>query len=87
MQVSTPLGCLAGGSSCPAEEGVENITKAAEVKSFKASPEKPLSTTMPKAVIGSTLISVGEHFVSFIYLFKPLFGPIIAVAVGVIFKS
>ena len=87
MQVSTPLGRLASSSSCPSKEGVKNITKAAEVKSFKAPSEKPLSATMPKAVIGSALIRIGEHFVSFIYLFKLLLSPIIAVVVRVVFES
>ena len=87
MQVSTLPGCLAGGSSRPSEESVKNITKAAEVKPLKASPEDSINTAMSKAVIGSSFIGVGEYFVGFIYLFKLLLSSIIAVAVRVIFEG
>jgi hypothetical protein len=51
---------------CSTEEGVKNITKAAEAKVFKALSEKAVGTTMPEAVIGSPLISISENLVGFV---------------------
>jgi hypothetical protein len=79
--------CLAGGSGCPTEEGVKDIAKAAKVKALKASPEKSLGTTMPKAVIGSSLIRVREHFVGFVDLFESFPRPILLIVVRVILKG
>jgi len=78
---------LAGSSSCPAEEGIKDITKATKVEPFEAPAEKALGTAMPKAVIGGSLIRVGEHFVCLVYLLKSVLGPIITVVVGVIFEG
>jgi hypothetical protein len=87
VQVSTALWSLTSGSSCPAEEGVKDIAKAAEVEAFKASAERSFGTAVAKAVIGSALIGVGEHFVSLICLLKFLPGIIIMVMVRVILKG
>jgi hypothetical protein len=80
-QVSTTLGCLTGGSSCPTKEGIKDITEAAEVKPFKAPPKEPLGFTMSKTVIGGALIRVGQHLVGFVYLLEPPLGPLIMVVV------
>jgi len=86
-EVSTASWSLTGGRGCSTEEGFKDVTKATEIKSFKTSPEKPLSTAMPKAVIGSTFIRVSEYLVGLVYLLKPLRSPILAVVVGVILKG
>jgi len=86
-EVSTPPWSLTGGRGGSPEEGFKDVTKATEIKPFKTSPKKPLSTTMPKAVVGSTLVGVGEHLVGLVYLLKPVRSPIIVVVVGVILKG
>ena len=83
-EVGTGLWRLAGGRSCPAKEGIKDITKAAEIKSLKASPEEPFTATVSKAVIGSAFIRVGEHFVGFVYLLKPLLSSFLVVMVRMI---
>ncbi len=87
MQVSTSLWGLSGRRSCPPKEGVKDITKATDVKPFKALPEEPFAITMSEAVIGSALIRVRERFVGFVYLLKLLLSPVLAVMVGVILEG
>jgi len=87
MQVGTAPGCLTGGSSCPTEESVEDITKAAEVKPLKASPKEPFGSTMSKAVIGGALIRVRQHFVGFVYLLELLLGSSLVVVVGMMLEG
>jgi hypothetical protein len=86
-EVSTALWCLAGGSGCPAKEGVKDIAEAAKVKALKASPEESLGTTVAKAVISRPLIRVRERFIGFVYLFKSFPRLIIMIVVGVILKG
>jgi hypothetical protein len=86
-EVGAALWCLAGGSGCPAKEGVKDIAEAAKVKALKASPEKSFGTTVAKAVIGRPLIRVREHFIGFVYLFKSFPCLIIMIVVGVILKG
>jgi len=87
VQVSTAPWSLAGGRSRPTEEGIKDVTKTTEIKSLKTPPEKSLSTTMSKAVIGSALVRVGEHLIGFVYLLKPVRSPIPMVMVGMILKG
>jgi len=86
-EVSTAPWSLAGGRGCSPEEGFKDVTKATEIKPFKTSPEEPLSTAMPKAVIGSALVRVSEYLVGLVYLLKPVRSPILAVVVRVILKG
>ncbi len=46
------LWCLAGGSSCPAEEGIKNITETTEVKPLEAPAEGALGTAIAEMVVG-----------------------------------
>jgi hypothetical protein len=87
VQVGTALGGLTGGGGCPTEEGIEDITKAAEVKALKTSAEDPGRTGVPEAVIGSPFIRVGEDFVGFVYLFEPLLSPFAVIMVGVVLEG
>jgi len=87
VEVGTAPWCLTGSRSYSAKEGVKDIAKTAKVKALKSPPEKSFGTTVPKAVIGSALIRVTEHFVSLIYLLEFFPGSIIVVMVGVILKG
>jgi hypothetical protein len=78
---------LTGSSGCPTKEGIENITKATEVKALKASPEKALSTAVSKAVISSALFKVREHFISFIHLLELVCSPVLVVMVRMILEG
>jgi hypothetical protein len=86
-EVGTTLWSLTGSSGCPTKEGIENITKATEVKALKASSEKTLSTAVSKAVISSALFRVREHFISFIHLFELVCSPVIMVMVRMILEG
>jgi len=70
VKVITTLWSLTGSRVYPTKEGIKDVTKTAEIKPFKAPPEKPLSSTMPKAVIGSALVRVGEYLIGFVYLLE-----------------
>jgi hypothetical protein len=90
VQVSTALWSLTSGSSFPSKEVIKvlkNASDTAKSEAFEASPERSFGTAVSKAVIGSVLIGVGEHFVSLICLLKFLPGIIIMVMVRVILKG
>jgi hypothetical protein len=86
MKVNTLPWPLSSSGRPTAEEGIKYIAETAEVKAFKALVEEPFST-MSEAVIGSTLVRIGEHFVSFVDLLKPVFSPVIPVMIRMIFKG
>jgi len=87
VKVSTALRCLACGCGCPTEEGVKNITKPAKIKALKALSEKVTGAGVSKAVIGGTLVRVGEYLIGFTNFLELLRGTIFMVAVRVILES
>ena len=87
MQVSASLWGLSGSRSCSSKEGVKDITKATEIESLEAAAKELFSGTVSEAVIGSTLIWIGEYFVGFAYLLKFFFCPVITVAVRMILEG
>lgn len=87
VEVSTTLGCMAGGGGYSAKEGIKYIAEAARVKAFKALPEKSLGAAVPKAVVGGSFFQVGEHLVSLVYLFEFLPCLVVMIVVRVILKG
>jgi hypothetical protein len=84
VKVGATLWSLAGGGGDSAEEGIKYIPEAAKVKALLPVSIDP---AVPEAVIGGTLVGVGEDFVGFVDLFEFFPGRIIMVVVRVILEG
>jgi hypothetical protein len=87
--VGTAPGCLASRRTCATKKGFKYVSKAAKVtkvNSLKSPPEEALGTSMPIAVIDSTLAGIREHLVSLVYFLELVRSPVLTIAVGMILK-
>jgi hypothetical protein len=87
VEVWAPLGRLAGAGGGVTEEGVKDITKAAEIKPLKTTAKDSLSSVMAEAVIGGPFVRVREHLISLVYFFELTLGAVPVIVVRVVFKS